>query len=177
MNRIYRLVWSKPRGMLIAVAETTRSRSKGGTPRQRRPRFKLTPIAAALALLGLSPTASYALPAGGQVAAGQATISTLGSTMNVTQASAKAILDWTSFGIGAKETVDFCQPSASSVALNRVVGTSASAIYGHLEANGQVFLVNPNGVYFAPGAQVDVGGQTRLGSFARSGQRWLLCGS
>jgi len=78
--------------------------------------------------------------------------------MTITQSTDTAILNWQSFGIGAGETVTFHQPHTRSLVLNRVLGRDASAIYGHLEANGQVFLVNPNGVYFAPGAEVDVGG-------------------
>lgn len=52
----------------------------------------------------------------------------------------------------------FNQPSSSSIALNRVIGTKASDIQGRIDANGQVFLVNPNGVLFGRGAQVNVGG-------------------
>ena len=73
------------------------------------------------------------------------------------QASGKAVLDWQSFNIGAGEAVRFVQPAASSVVLNRVAAGNPSSIYGSLTANGQVFLVNPAGVMFAPGAQVDVG--------------------
>ncbi len=50
------------------------------------------------------------------------------------------------------------QPGASSVTLNRVNDANPSQIFGRINANGQVFLSNPNGVYFAPGAPVDVGG-------------------
>jgi len=42
--------------------------------------------------------------------------------------------------------------------LNRVVGQDASQIQGQLNANGQVYIVNPNGVIFGKTAQVDVGG-------------------
>ena len=53
--------------------------------------------------------------------------------------------------------MNFNQPSSSSVTLNRVLDSNPSQIFGHLNANGQVFLTNPNGMYFAPGASVDVG--------------------
>src|SRR5690606_12824525 len=62
------------------------------------------------------------------------------------------------FSIGKNNSVTFHQPSASAVALNRVLGPDVSVIQGALNANGQVFLVNPNGVLFTPTAQVNVGG-------------------
>jgi len=100
-----------------------------------------------------------ALPAGVEVVAGQATVSTsTANNMLIQQGSDKAILNWQSFGIGAGQSVQFVQPGAASVALNRVTGANPSAIYGSLSANGQVFLINPSGVMFAPGAQVNVGG-------------------
>lgn len=98
------------------------------------------------------------LPSGGQVAAGSAAISSAGNTLTVTQTSAKAVINWQDFSVGAGHAVRFDQPNASSVTLNRVVGTSASLIDGALSANGRVFLVNPNGVLFGAGAQVEVGG-------------------
>jgi filamentous hemagglutinin family protein len=67
-------------------------------------------------------------------------------------------INWQSFGIAAGQTVQFVQPSRSAVALNRVTGAEPSAILGRLSANGQVFLVNPHGILFGPGASVDVGG-------------------
>ena len=66
-------------------------------------------------------------------------------------------IDWQSFSIGKGNTVNFVQPSASAVALNRVLGSDVSVIQGALNANGQVFLINPNGVLFSPSAQVNVG--------------------
>jgi filamentous hemagglutinin family protein len=66
--------------------------------------------------------------------------------------------NWQSFSIGAGHTVNFVQPSSSAVALNRVLGSDVSVIQGALNANGQVFLINPNGVLFTPTAQVNVGG-------------------
>src|SRR5439155_18105275 len=98
------------------------------------------------------------LPTGGRVVAGQATIGESGAAMQLVQGSTRAALDWNTFSIGSQAAVTFNQPSASSIALNRVLGNNASEIYGRLTANGQVFLLNPNGVLFARGAQVDVGG-------------------
>ncbi|MDH4450291.1 MAG: YDG domain-containing protein, partial [Rhodoferax sp.] len=67
-------------------------------------------------------------------------------------------INWQTFDIGAGYRVRFIQPSASSVALNRVIGGTRSEIYGNLSSNGQVFLINPNGVLFGKTAEVDVGG-------------------
>jgi filamentous hemagglutinin family protein len=120
-------------------------------------RAVVPPVAAGLLLMGVcGPT--WAAPTGGVVTGGAATIATSGNTTTVTQTTNKAAINWQSFGIGAGEAVNFVQPSASAVALNRVVGNSASNIYGTLTANGKVYLVNPNGILFAPGSQVNVGG-------------------
>ncbi|MGQ2979525.1 MAG: two-partner secretion domain-containing protein, partial [Polaromonas sp.] len=98
---------------------------------------------------------AVALPAGLDVVAGQVSISTpAANNMLIQQGSDKAILNWQSFNIGVGQSVQFVQPGAASVALNRVTGANPSAIYGSLSANGQVFLINPSGVMFAPGAQV-----------------------
>jgi len=102
--------------------------------------------------------AAYALPTGGEVSAGTATIQQSAGAMTVNQASDRAAINWLGFGIGAGESVRFNQPSSSSIMLNRVLGQDPSAIFGSLSANGRVFILNPNGVLFAPGARVDVGG-------------------
>lgn len=77
--------------------------------------------------------------------------------MQIDQASQRAIINWDSFSIGSGAHVNFSQPGAASVALNRVLGNDPSQIFGRLTANGQVFLANPAGVLFAPGASVEVG--------------------
>ena len=103
-----------------------------------------------------------ALPTNGQVVAGNATISqtqtATAATMNVNQASQRAVINWDSFNVGKNATVNFNQPNASAVTLNRVTGPSASVIEGAVKANGQVIFVNPNGVTFAKGSQVDAAG-------------------
>ena len=123
-----------------------------------RPNSALHPIALAVAYALAASTPVWAGPAGEQLVAGQASVSRAGTNTLVTQTSDRAAINWQSFSIGAGEAVRFAQPSASSVALNRVVGQNPSEILGSLSANGQVFLLNPNGVLFGKGAQVDVGG-------------------
>jgi filamentous hemagglutinin family protein len=99
-----------------------------------------------------------ALPTDGHVSLGQGTISQSASRMRIDQTSNKVAINWGSFNIGANASVQFVQPSASSVALNRVGAAGGlSQIFGQLSANGHVFLLNPNGVLFGPSAQVNVG--------------------
>jgi filamentous hemagglutinin family protein len=98
------------------------------------------------------------LPSGGSVSAGSATISTGGNAVRIDQSSQAAAINWDSFNIAQGNSVTFVQPNSNSVALNRVLGADASQIFGSLSANGKVFLINPNGVLFGQGAQVNVGG-------------------
>lgn len=135
---------------------------------RRLPPHPLRPAAlpAALAAIGFCtllvsgpPALAQQLPSGGNVVSGTASIHNTSATQQViTQGSNKAIINWQGFSIGQGNSVQFVQPGASSVVLNRVVGNDASSIFGSLSANGQVFLVNPNGIYFSPTASLDVGG-------------------
>ncbi len=106
--------------------------------------------------------APTALPAGGAVRAGAAAISQGGTAANpdltVNQTSHRAVIEWSSFNIGSSSAVQFNQPDATSSTLNRVLDTNASQIFGRLTSNGQIFLINPNGVIFGATASVDVGG-------------------
>lgn len=106
----------------------------------------------------LIPLQVSALPSGGVVSAGSASISAYASSLTINQTTQNAAINWQCFSIGTNEAVRFIQPAANSVALNRVVGQDPSAILGSLSANGRVFLINPNGILFAPGASVNAGG-------------------
>ena len=124
-----------------------------------------TTLVSCLALMGLQlhaqtpPVASSALPQGANVVSGQATVTqTAPNALSIGQTSNRAVLDWNSFNIGSQASVQFTQPSASSVVLNRVLDTNPSQILGRLSANGQVFISNPAGVLFGPTAQVNVAG-------------------
>ena len=133
------------------------SKSAGGNsfPRHMQPRHITRAVAFAL-LAGATPL--YAGPSGEQVVAGQASVSRAGTSTLITQTSNNVAINWQSFNIGVSEAVRFAQPSASSIALNRVLGQNPTEILGSLTANGQIFILNPNGVLFGRGAQVDVGG-------------------
>ncbi|VAX32509.1 Large exoproteins involved in heme utilization or adhesion, partial [hydrothermal vent metagenome] len=110
-------------------------------------------------LLGIFPSMLYALPTDPSVRAGDVTIHQHTSgALEIHQATDKAIIDWRSFSIPENERVDFLLPSASGVTLNRVTGNEPSAIFGKLTSNGNLFLINPNGILFGAGSQVDVRG-------------------
>jgi filamentous hemagglutinin family protein len=91
------------------------------------------------------------------VVSGQASFSTLGSSLSITN-SPGAIINWQGFSIGAGETTRFIQQSAASSVLNRVIGSDPSVILGTLISNGRVFLINPSGILFGQGSRVDVAG-------------------
>jgi len=149
-NHIYRLVWSGRARALVVASEHA-----GGRGRSTRPRR----VSAGVLMAAVTFVAQAGdLPTGGRVVAGNATIVQSGDALTVTQTSARMAADWQSFSIAPGRTVQFVQPSSSAAALNRVTGADPSVIQGALRANGQVFLVNPNGVMFTPTARVDVGG-------------------
>jgi filamentous hemagglutinin family protein len=112
-------------------------------------------LAHALATAFAAP--AMANPAGPVVVNGAASISGSGKSLTVTNTPG-AILNWNSFSIGADESVRFQQQNAASQVLNRVTGGDPSKIAGVLSSNGRVFLINPNGIVFAPGSQVNVAG-------------------
>ena len=133
---------------------------EAGQPFRRRPRGLQNSFATmtAISALMLLPRPALAGPTGGTVVAGSAGIQQSGTTTNINQSSNSAVINWQGFSIGAKETVNFNQPSAASATLNRVIGNETSVINGALNANGQVFIVNSAGVLFGKGSQVNVGG-------------------
>ncbi|QNM88074.1 GLUG motif-containing protein [Aliarcobacter cryaerophilus] len=100
----------------------------------------------------------YGAPTGGTVVSGTATISQNANTTNINQSSNKAVINWQDFSIKSNETVNFNQPNVNSITLNRVIGNEKSIIDGALNANGQVWLINSNGVLFGKNAKVNTAG-------------------
>jgi filamentous hemagglutinin family protein len=114
----------------------------------------------ALALGAATPVvAGSVLPQGGSVVSGSATIGApANNALTITQSSPNAVINWSSFSVGQPNTVTFNQPSSSSAILNRVTGNTPSSIAGTIRANGEVYLVNPNGIAITPSGTVNVGG-------------------
>ena len=86
---------------------------------------------------------------------GQAAISQAGTTLQVLQSSDRAVINWRDFSIQPNETTRFVQPSASSAVLNRVTSSTPSQLLGTLQANGQVYLMNQNGIFVGQGAVIN----------------------
>lgn len=112
----------------------------------------LCAIAAAIPL-----HAAQAGPEDGIVLGGSANISSSGSTTTINQSSDRALIRWGSFDIDTMEHVQFNQPSSGSITVNRITDSKASRIDGRLSANGNIVLINPNGVVFGATSVVDVG--------------------
>lgn len=108
--------------------------------------------------MALGGTAVQAMPSGADIRSGQGSISQDGKNMTVQQNSQRMAIDWTKFDIAKDETVRYAQPDRNAISLNRVTGGQQSVIAGNLNANGNVILVNPNGVVFTKNSSVDVGG-------------------
>ncbi|KAF0863436.1 GLUG motif-containing protein [Pseudomonas sp. LD120] len=151
MNKIYAVVWNQAQGCWNVTCEGARRRRRSGGRKG-----LLVMAAGLLSLGGLTP--AMALPEGGTLLSGSASYDVNGNNLVIHQKSDKLITNWTDFNIGADQSVTFNQPGRDSVALNRVTGFKGSNIQGALNANGQVFLINPNGVLISQGAQVNVGG-------------------
>ncbi|MFT0773558.1 beta strand repeat-containing protein [Psychrobacter aquimaris] len=168
MNKVYKVIWNSRLSCWQAVSELvkghgSRSQTSGVTSSATTTRSHTLSAALlfGLAMLPLSVQAaiqSNALPTGVQVNSGSASFTQTNNTLNINQNSQTLSSNWNTFNIGQDATVNFNQPNQSSVAINHVLDSNASQIMGQLNANGQVFLLNPNGVVFSKTAQVNVGG-------------------
>ena len=116
----------------------------------------LSLLATALGMTGLAQASGG--PVGGQIVGGSGQIQQVGNTTTIRQNSQTLSLNWQSFDIAPDQTVNFLQPGSGAIAVNRIFSSTPSEIFGHLNANGQVWLINPNGILFGQSAQVNVGG-------------------
>ena len=88
-----------------------------------------------------------------------------GSHTNVTikQTAQQALLNWQTFNVGKDTTVTFDQTAGGAsatqwIAFNKISDPSAnpSQILGQIKAQGQVYLINSNGIIFGGSSQVNV---------------------
>jgi filamentous hemagglutinin family protein len=135
-----------------AAQVSARRRALGGLPI-----FGLTLVSLiGGAGIASSALAGPALPTGGSVQAGSASISGSASGLTINQTSSRAIINWSSFSIGQGGAVQF--NNGDGATLNRVTGATASQIDGLLSGTGSVYLVNSNGVVIGKSGVVKVGG-------------------
>ena len=92
---------------------------------------------------------------GANVVSGQAAINQIAPNVTNITASDRAIIEYQKFNISNQATVNFLQPSSSAAVLNRIIGNSPSMLNGTLNANGQVYFVNPAGVYFGANSVIN----------------------
>ncbi|MFM7332281.1 MAG: filamentous hemagglutinin N-terminal domain-containing protein, partial [Brachymonas sp.] len=125
-------------------------------------RLSLT-LAGLASLQAQSQAQTANLPQGGVAVHGAATMQQNGTTLNVNTTNGsgnRSIINWQSFNVGAGHTTNINQPNAASSSLNRVVTNVPSQIHGTLRSNGQVILVNQNGIAVGAGGVVDTAGFT-----------------
>jgi filamentous hemagglutinin family protein len=131
----------------------------GHTAHGSRPTLRIGFARLVLALsgvIGVSPCLAQ-LPSGAVTRFGEANVSTVNDkTLRITQSTPRTIIDWSSFSIGAGHRVQFIQPDANAIALNRVTGPLSSVIDGQMGGNGQVWLSNPHGIFVGPTGRIDV---------------------
>lgn len=101
----------------------------------------------------------FSEPVGGEITSGLGQIQTLDTnTTLVTQESNTLSINWQSLNLSADELLRFEQPTAQSSALNFILDQQATEIFGQIDANGRVFLMNPNGIVFGESSRINVGG-------------------
>ena len=111
----------------------------------------------ALMLASYADSCVLAAPQGGRVVSGSASFQQQGNVTTIT-AGNRSIINYSGFNVAPNETVHFVQPDANSTVLNRVLSPNPTNIFGQIQANGIVYIVNPYGVYFQNGAVLNVGG-------------------
>ncbi len=159
MNHIFRLCWNRALKQWVVASELATRRSAGASGQCGRAAKRGVGSSFVVTVSFIVAELAHAGgPSGGQIVSGAGSIQQSGATTTIQQGSQTLQLNWQSFNIGAGQTVNFLQPGRGSIAVNRILGSTPSEIFGRLNANGQVWLINPNGVLFGPTAQVNVGG-------------------
>lgn len=85
-----------------------------------------------------------------------------GNIVSIKQTASQALLHWETFNVGSGTTVNFDQSAGGVdtskwIAFNKVFDPAAqpSQIRGKINADGQVYIINQNGIIFGAGSQVN----------------------
>ncbi|QEQ62678.1 filamentous hemagglutinin N-terminal domain-containing protein [Haemophilus influenzae biotype aegyptius] len=166
MNKIYRLKFSKRLNQLVAVSEITAGHDRHSgcqnavdttSSFQMTKWLKLKPLASLISLLSFGFATQTAMANGLQgmeVVSGSASMSINGKSTTITN-SPNAIINWKQFNINQDELVRFVQENSNSAVFNRVTSDQISQLKGALNSNGQVFLINPNGIVMGKDAVIN----------------------
>ncbi|MCY6379420.1 beta strand repeat-containing protein [Hoeflea prorocentri] len=103
------------------------------------------------------PAGAGDVPENPVVTVGDVAISRQANELTITQSSRRGIIEWGSFSIGSGVEVSF--DNGSGATLNRVTGSSISAIRGRLTATGDLFLINRNGLVVGANGVIETGGR------------------
>jgi len=127
----------------------------------------LVKLFASMMLFVVAVTSVFAIPGitstNLQTTAG-VTVTGAGTTLSIV-APNKSVLTWQNFGSGTDtiaigDALNYTLPSNNASVLNIVAGGASSTINGTLSSNGNVYVLNPNGILIGGSARIDV---NRLG--------------
>jgi filamentous hemagglutinin family protein len=154
MNKVFRTICNFKRGEPVSAAASELAKGSGGssatadcaslTAAQTAHGFKLRQLAA-FWITGLLGVNAWALPTGGVVVNGNASIATTGSVMTVQQAPGNATINWRQFNVGASESVNFKLANPNSITLNRVGGDSV--VNGSVSSNGNLWFATGGNLF------------------------------
>ena len=108
--------------------------------------------------LATLPPVAFALPHGGVVTKGHATLSYSTNSLLIRQSTSSASFSWTGFNVGSVQSVSYKTPGSSSVSMNFIGGTSPATISGKVTSNGILEFMDENGLVFGSGSTVSAAG-------------------
>ena len=112
----------------------------------------------------IAPDAAFALPHGGMVSKGKATLAYSTSSLLVTQSTSKASFDWSSYNVKSGQSVVYKTPGSTSVSMNFIGGTQPAQMTGSVRSNGILEFMDANGIIFGSGSAVSAAGVMAFGS-------------
>lgn len=154
---MFKLVYSKVLNMYVPASEAVRSHA--GKSRRIRKHAKHS-FGFVLIVINFHAANSFAdtVTAVDLQKAVNATVQSAVNSTIVKQTSSKAILDWNRLNIAKGYTLKFDQQGNRTwSALNRIHDLSPTILNGNVQADGNVYFINTNGIIFGADSQFNVG--------------------